>query len=142
LKTDLFRFLHQRSEVKLNRKVFVFIVCLIISFFTWLQINLSKEHVDNLPVKFDFVNLPKTKFGTTKISDTLFVEVEADGYGLLKYEMKDVSIDFRKLKKDNNSGVFYFLPNNYTKTIAKQMGENFKVIRVVTDTLQLNPSHR
>ena len=98
--------------------------------------------MDNLPVKFDFVNLPKAKFGTTKISDTLFVEVEAEGYGLLKYEMKDVSIDFRKLKRDNNSGVFYFLPNNYTKTIAKQMGENFKVLRAIADTVQLNSSHR
>ena len=93
-------------------------------------------------MKFDFVNLPKTKFGINKISDTLFVEVEADGYGLLKYEMKEVSIDFRKLKKDNHSGIFYFLPNNYTKTIETQIGENFKVLRVIADTVQLNPSHR
>jgi len=142
LKTDLFRFLHQRSEVKLNRKVFVFAICLVISFFTWLQINLSREHVDNLPLKFDFINLPKTKFGTNKISDTLFIEVEADGYSLLKYEMKDISIDFKKLKKDHNSGSFYFLPNNYTKTIAKQMGENFKVLRTQTDTVQLNLWHK
>lgn len=141
MKTDLFRFLYQRSEAKLNRKVFVFIICMVISFFTWLQINLSKEHLDNLPVKFDFVNLPKIKFGTTIISDTLFVEVESNGYGLLKYEMKSISIDFRKLKKDNHSGVFYFLPNNYTKTIATQMGENFKLLRVITDTIQLNPPH-
>jgi len=142
LKTDLFRFLQHRSEIKLNRKVFVFIVCLVISFFTWLQINLSKNHVDNLPVKIDFVNLPKTKFGASKISDTLLVEVEADGYGLLKYKMKDVSIDFKKLKRDDNSSAYYFLPNNFTKTIAKQMGENFKVIRAITDTLQLNTTLR
>lgn len=142
MKTDLFRFLYQRSEVKLNRKVFVFAICLVISFFTWLQINLSKEHVDNLPLKFDFINLPKAKFGTIKISDTLFIEVESDGYSLLKYEMKDISIDFKKLKKDHNSGTFIFLPNNYTKTIAKQMGENFKVLRALTDTVQLNPLHK
>ena len=142
MKTDLFRFLNHRNEIKLNRKVFVFSVCLIISFFTWLQINLSKNHVENLPVKIDFVNLPKTKFGTTKISDTLLMEVEADGYGLLKYEMKDIAFDFKKLKKDNNSSVYYFLPNTFTKTIAKQMVENFKVIRSITDTLQLNSTLR
>ena len=99
---------------------------------------ISKNHVENLPVKIDFVNLPKTKFGTTKISDTLMMEVEADGYGLLKYEMKDIAFDFKKLKKDNNSSAYYFLPNTFTKTIAKQMGENFKVIRSITDSLQLN----
>lgn len=98
--------------------------------------------MDNLPVKFDFVNLPKAKFGTGKISDTLLVEVEANGYGLLKYEMKDISIDFRKLKKDNSSGTFYFLPNNYSKTIAKQLGENFNVLRTLTDTVQFNPLRR
>jgi hypothetical protein len=142
LRTDFFRFFHQRPDIKLNRKVLVFILCLIISSFTWLQINLSKEHVDNVPVKLDFINLPKTRFGTTSISDTLLMEVESNGYALLKYKMKDISIDFRKLKKDVSSGVFYFLPNNYTKTIAKQMGENFKVIRSITDTIQLTPRLR
>ena len=93
--------------------------------------------MDTVPVKIDFVNLPKSKFGVTKISDTLSVEVEADGYGLLKYEMKEVSFDFKRLKKDVNAGSFYFLPNNYTKTIAKQLGDNFKVIRAITDTVQV-----
>lgn len=120
----------------------MFILCLIISFFTWLQLNLSKEHIDNVPVKVDFVNLPKSRFGVSRISDTLLVEVEADGYGLLQYEMKEVSIDFRKLKKDINSGSFYFLPNNYTKSIGKQMGDNFKVIRSVADTVELQPRLR
>ncbi|MBI4945469.1 MAG: hypothetical protein HY840_03605 [Bacteroidetes bacterium] len=141
MKTDLFRFLQHRSEIKLNRKVFVFIVCLVISFFSWLQINLSKNHVDTIPVKIDFVNLPKARFGVSKISDTLLVEVEANGYGLLKYKIKDISIDFKKLKRDDNSGSYYFLPNNFTKTIAKHMGENFKVLRAITDTLQFNTAH-
>ena len=88
------------------------------------------------------MNLPKSRFGITKLSDTLLVEVEADGYGLLKYEMKEVSVDFRKLKKDVNSGDFYFLPNNYAKAIGKQLGENFKVIRTMADTIQLKPRLR
>lgn len=142
MNTDFLRFFYQRPDVKLNRKVFVFMVCLVISFFTWLQLNLSKEHVDVVPVKVDFVNLPKSRFGLTKLSDTLMVEVEADGYGLLKYEMKEVSFDFKRLKKDINSGSFYFLPNNYTKTIGKHMGDNFKVIRAMVDTVQLKPRLR
>jgi hypothetical protein len=142
LKTDFFGFFQQRPDVKLNRKVFVFIICLVISFFTWLQINLSKVHTDNVPVRVEFINLPKTRFGTTSITDTLLLEVESNGYTLLKYEMKDVSINFGKLKKDVNTGFFYFLPNNYTKTIGKQMGENFKVIRAINDTVQLIPRLR
>ena len=142
MNTDFFSFFHQRPDVKFNKRVFVFIVCLVISLCSWLQINLSKEHLHNVSVQIDFVNLPKTRFGITKITDTLLVEVEADGYALLKYKMKDVSIDFRKLKKDENSGSFYFLPNNYTKMIAKQMDDNFKVVRAVTDTIQLIPRLR
>jgi len=142
LRTDLFKFWQQRSEIKLNRKVFVFIVCLVISFLSWLQINLSKVYTESVPVKIDFVNLPKTKFGTTKISDTLLVEVEADGFSLMKYEQREVAIEFRKLKRDNFSGAFYFQPNNFTKTIGKQIGENFKVIKAIVDTMQLNPTLR
>ena len=115
----------------------MFVICLVISFFTWLQINLSKQHVEIVPVKIEFVNLPKAKFSSGKVSETLLVEVEADGYDLFKYKTKEVSIDFKKLKKDNITGVFYFLPNNYTKTIAKQIGENFKMIRSITDTLHV-----
>ncbi len=142
MKTDLFSFFHHRPDIKFNKRVFVFIICLVISLCSWLQINLSKEHLNTVPVKVDFVNLPKTRFGITQITDTLLMEVEADGFALLKYEMKDVSIDFRKLKKDNNSGSFYFLPNNYTKMIGKQIGDNFKVVRSVTDTIQLIPRLR
>lgn len=142
MKSDILKYFNQRPDVKLNRKVFVFLLCLIISFFTWLQLNLSKEHVDTVPVKVDFVNLPKSRFGFTKISDTLLVEVEADGYGLLKYEMKEVSFDFKRLKKDISTGSYYFLPNNYTKSIAKQIGDNFKVIRSLADTVQLKPRLR
>ena len=138
MKTDILKLFSQRPEVHLNRKVFVFIACLVISFFTWLQINLSKEHTDILPVRIDYVNLPSKKFGTSIISDTLLVEVEANGYGLMKYKMKDVAIDFKKLKKDE-SGAYYFLPNNFTKTIGKLMGENFKVLRATIDTIQINP---
>ena len=113
-----------------------------ISFFSWLQINLSKKQFENVPVRIEFSNLPKTRFGTNKIIDTLYVEVEADGYDLVKYEMKDVEIDFKKLKRGKNPEAYYFLPNSYTKTIGKQLGENYNVIRAVVDTVQLNPSLR
>ncbi|MBI4929617.1 MAG: hypothetical protein HY841_02560 [Bacteroidetes bacterium] len=104
--------------------------------------NLSKKQIENLPVRIQFTNLPKTLFGTSRISETLYVEVEADGYDLLKYEIREVQIDFRKLKRDRNPEVYYFLPNSYMKTIAKQLGENFKLLRTLTDTVQLNPSLR
>ena len=140
LKTDFFQFFQQRPDVKLNRKVFVFILCLVISSISWIQINLSKVHTDNVLVKFNFINLPKIKFSPSVITDTLLVEVEADGYALLKYKMKDVQIDFKKLKKDGGSGSFDFLPNNYIKTISKQMGDNYKVVRALIDTVQLKPT--
>jgi len=142
LKTDFIKFFSQRSEVRFNKKVFVFIVCLLISLFAWLQINLSKKLVENLPVKIQFTNLPKTRFGTSKFSDTLYVEVEADGYDLLKYEMREVQIDFKKLKRGRNPEAYYFLPNSFVKNISKQFGENFKVIKALSDTIQLNPSLR
>ncbi len=142
MNTDLFRFLQERSEVRLNRKIFVFAVCLLISFIAWLQLNLSKKQVENLPVRIQYSHLPKTRFGSDKITDTLYVEVEADGYDLLKYEMVEVQIDFRKLKKGRNPEAYYFLPNSHVKSIAKQLGENFTVIRSLTDTVQLNPSLR
>lgn len=139
---DFIKFFSQRSEVKFNKKVFVFIVCLFISFFTWLQLNLSKKQVESLPVRIQFTNLPKTRFGNAKISDTLYVEVEADGYDLLNYEMREVQIDFRKLKRTRNPEAYYFLPNSYIKTIGKQLGEDFNVLRAHSDTLQLNPTLR
>ena len=139
LRTDFVHLFSQRPDVKLNKKVFVFILCLVISSFSWIQINLSKQQLENIPVRVDFVNLPKARFGATAFTDTLLIEVEADGYALLKYKMKGVQIDFRKLKRDPGTGVFYFLPNNYIKTISKQLDDNMKIVRAVTDTVVLNP---
>jgi len=82
------------------------------------------------------------RFGVTRITDTLLVEVEADGYALLKYKLKDIQVDFKKLKKDAATGYFYFVPNNNLKAISKHMDENFKVLRALTDTIQLNPRLR
>ncbi len=128
-----------RSDIKLNKKVFVFLICLLISFFIWLQINLSKQQSENLPVNLIFTNLPKTRFGSAKLSDKIFLEVEARGYDLLNYKMKDILIDFRKLKKARNPELYLFIPNAYIKNIGKQLGTNFKVIKALTDTIQLNP---
>ena len=139
---DVIKFFSQRTEVKFNKKVFVFIVCLVISFFSWLQINLSKKQVENLPVRIQFTNLPKTRFGNSKMSDTLYVEVEADGYDLLKYEMREVQVDFRRLKRAHNPEAYYFLPNSYTKAIGKELGETFQVLKALTDTIQLMPTLR
>ena len=139
LRTDFVHLFSQRPDVKLNKKVFVFILCLVISSFSWIQINLSKQQLENIPVRVDFVNLPKARFGATAFTDTLLIEVEADGYAFLKYEMKAVQIDFRKLKRDPGTGTFYFLPNNYIKTISKQLDDNMKIVRAVTDTVVLNP---
>lgn len=142
MRTDFIKFFNQRSEAGFNKKVFVFIVCALISLFAWLQINLSKKQIESLPVKIQFTNLPKTRFGTSKITDTLYVEVEADGYDLLKYEMHEVQIDFKKLKRHRNPEAYFFLPNTYLKTIGKPFGKNFKILRSLSDTVQLNPSLR
>lgn len=135
MKTDLFTFWKHRSEVKFNKKVFVFIFCLFISFFFWLQINLSKKQIETLPIKIQFINLPKTLYGKIKSSDVLYVEVEADGYDLLKYKTTEMLVDFRKLKKDKYSDSYYYVPN--VKTISKQLGSGFKLIRTVTDTMHI-----
>ena len=140
MKTDFFGFFHRRPEIKLNRRLFVFIVCLLISFFGWFQSNLSKQYTDTVPVRVDFVNLPKTRFGTAQVSDTIAVEVEASGFELMKYKMKNMAVDFRKLKKSAGSEEYFYLANNNTKPLAKKMGDNFRVIRAMTDTVVLVPA--
>lgn len=136
------KFFIPRQEARLNKKIFVFIICLLVSFFGWLQINLSKKQSETVPVEIEFSHLPKTRFGVSSITDTLLVELEADGYDLMKYEMKKVEIDFRWLKKAKNPEAYFFLPNYYTKEISRQIGESYKVLRSLTDTIQLKPSLR
>lgn len=142
MRTSFLNFFSDRREIHFNKKVFIFSVCLLISFFTWLQINLSKKQIENIPIKVNFINLPQARFGTSIITDTLYIEVEADGYDLSKYEMKKWDVDFKKLKKGKKPNTYYFIPGLYTKTIGKQMGKNFKVLRVLSDTIQIYSSLR
>lgn len=131
-----------REPIRLNKRVLVFIVCLCISFFSWLQINLSRKQLDTIPVRLEFNQLPKSRFGHAVFYDTLQVEVEADGYDLMKYEMQEVKIEYKRLKKNRQPEYYYYLPNNYLKQINRQLGDEFKVVRSLTDTVQLIPSLR
>ena len=98
------------------------------------------KQIENLPVTIQFTNLPKAKFGTAPMSETIYVEVEADGYDLLNYEMKNVKINFNKLKRARHQNAYYFLPGAFMNTISRQLGENFLLHKSLTDTVRLIPS--
>lgn len=121
------------GKLKLNRQVFVFSVCLVISFFIWLQFNLSKINHDVVPV---YVELEKPIIplkSNNCLVDTLYLEVEADGFSLIQYEPLTMTLDASRARKQGE--LYYLLPAKHQKTINKQMGDEFQLVRIVTDTL-------
>lgn len=141
MRAKLLKTLRHRSETYFNRKFVVIAVCFLIACIAWLQINLSRQYIETIPLKVNFINLPSTVFGDLRFSDTLMVEVEATGFSLMKYKMRTISVDYKKLKKEKHQDIYYFIPAAYPKLISRNVGENFKVLRTSIDTLQLIPSH-
>lgn len=137
MQTELLKLLRRplKREIKLNKKVFVFFICFLLSFFLWFQINLSKQHTDSLPLVVEFTGLPKYKFVTAVIRDTLYAEVEANGFALLNYDELKANFEFKKLKRDKKSDDYYFLPNTHLKTFSKLFGDDFKVLKIIPDTV-------
>jgi hypothetical protein len=137
LNTDFLTFWKNRSTLKVNKKIFVFLFCLCISFFFWLQINFSKKQIETLSVNIKFINLPKPLYEKSKQTQVVYIEAEADGYDMLKYETVEIPVDFKKMKKTTSSN-YYYTPNSSFKTISKQLGAHYKLIRIVSDTLYLH----
>ena len=132
-------------NLKFNRKVFSFLICLALAGLFWLLTALSKEYTVSADLPLKYLNLPKGKNAFTQLPSYTRTTVKAKGFTLLKfryYFSKDsLLIDARSLRHYGYK-LYYYTPNSNLEKVGSNLEPQVKLIRIYPDTLFFSLSSR
>jgi hypothetical protein len=131
------------SPKRLDKRLYVFIICLLFSSLFWLLTVFSKEYTTDISFNACFLNLPADKILIKDLPSKISVKVKASGFSLLgvQYSAKKdtLFIDASNVKKQisskNSNEIYYLLLNNQLALMAEQLGGNMKVEKIFPDTV-------
>jgi YbbR domain-containing protein len=134
------------NKQKINRKAIVFAVCLVIAGFFWVITTLSMQFSASLKFPVKYVNLPKDKVISNNLPDSLEIDLKGSGYDIIRTRLKQhidpVIVDASSYKPHKGSDYYYITTNTKHENISRQIGNDFKIISIIPDTIFLNFSKK
>jgi len=130
-----------RKEHKSHPRLVVFLVCLLISLFMWLFIELMKNYNDEIRYNITFSNVPKDLILTNSGDSVIRIGMNAQGFELLaaKYSQKrrSLTIDLSTIKiRPVSDGYAAFLPSaRIIEQLESQIRFEKEITYVKPDTL-------
>ncbi|MCC6250962.1 MAG: YbbR-like domain-containing protein [Bacteroidia bacterium] len=135
--------LKKYSPKRLDKRLYAFLVCLLLSALLWLVTVFSKEYTTNISYSAYFLNLPSDKILIKDLPRSITIKAKASGFSLLgiQYSAKNdtLFIDASNIRKyinnSNESEVYYLLLNHHLSAIAEQLGTNILIDKIYPDTV-------
>lgn len=134
-------------KLRNNKRVAVFLICLLISTVLWFLNALSKNYHTVITYPVRFVNPPQNRFLSGNPTGTLQLSVEGKGFVLLKHKLltfSPVALDITEMIKNNApvAGIYNIPAQNLRNTIADQIGTDLSLsfirpewIEIILDSL-------
>lgn len=124
-----------------NRKILVFIICVLLSALFWLMSAFTKEYVVQKKIPVRYVNIPQRQIISNKLPDEILVDVKSQGYDLLSLyfgKSKPIEIDFSlsKLADKPNYYKYSTVFNQYS--IRQQIGLAYTILKIYPDIISFN----
>ena len=117
-----------------RRKLSIFTKCLIFSFLAWALFAVSSEYVYTIKVGMHYVNAPDNRAFHPLQSDTVNVQLEANGwqvlFSTLQSTAQTIQVDLSGLQRRN-----WVVFTNQLGFVNRQFPANKRVIAVSPDTL-------
>lgn len=131
------------SPKRLDKRLSVFIICLLFSSLFWLLTVFSKEYTTNISFNACFLNLPADKILIKDLPTKIDIKIKASGFALLgvQYSAQNdtLFIDASNVKKhlsdQSTNDIYYLLLNNQLSLMAEQLGGSMKVEKIFPDTV-------
>jgi YbbR domain-containing protein len=134
------------SELKLNRKLGIYIVCLLLACLLWLLITLSEKYDTDVVFPVTYSGIPKSKVVANRLPSTITVTVYAGGFNLLWYKIKGaneaITLEIPASKLREYNGKHYTLTNSRLEKISAQLGDKIKVLHISPDTIYVDFSEK
>jgi hypothetical protein len=129
---------------KLNRKIFFYLIFVLIASVLWFLNALDKNYNTTIPCEIEFYNLPKDQLLISDIPKEIIFKVDGQGFALMKYyfgaEPDPIRLDYNvirsKLHTKNNS--FYLLTEDIRKYYSPDLGEDISLVAIDPDTIHFS----
>ena len=118
-----------------KRKVKLFIVFLLCSFFAWFISNLSESYTSNATFDLNFIGVPENRMLMSASKEKLDVQLHAVGFQFLRFNFKNKTVDIDLSKVDKSDGQYFVVQNQYQEQIEKQLASSMQLVQIVDDTL-------
>ncbi len=130
------------SKASVNRKLYAFMVCVVIATFYWLLNTLGNTYHTVLKLNVTYINNPKESIILNELPNYLELHVTSVGYYVLPYKLgintPNIVLDLSKYSnhKLRNSGqheskIFF---DRYTSSIASQIDDKIKITDITPKT--------
>ncbi len=137
-----FRRIFIPSSKKYRNKLSVFLICVIISFFMWSLIKLSRIY--DAPVKYSITlqNIPSDKVLVKSVDTTITLNMRARGlelYSLMFNPSKNkVNVDLSgmRLRREGDNFYGYIRSSRLLKDISEQLPKENSLLGIEPDTLR------
>ena len=132
-------FLYKIKQLVSNRKIIVFLICLLIATGLWFLNALNKNVTTLVTFPVKYVNLPENQYISNNPVSKLNLKLEGRGFSLLKYKLnlpfKPIVLDLTALTENlvQNNGTYFISTGNLSRTISGQLGEDIRITDIKPD---------
>ncbi len=124
-----------------NRKLYVFLFCLSLSFFFWLLNALSKTSTTEVVFDVNYVNQPINKVVLNELPQQLKIKIKGFGYDLMAYKLRlrrsVVKVDLSRLEGFNDVVRSNTLAStSFSNYISNQLGEQIEIRDIYPDSIR------
>lgn len=134
-------YLHKAST---NKKLYVFLSCLCLTFFFWILNALDNTYVTNLSFPVVYSKSPKNHVVLNDLPDQLTIKVKGLGYDLLGYQLKfkdnTIRIDLSNIKSIKPKQNLYTSNINFNvfkPSIFAQLGSQIELNEIFPKQVEL-----
>lgn len=132
-----------------NRKVYVVLICFLISTIFWLLLALSNDYSTSLTFPVRYHNLPGKKVLMNELPEQVTVQIRTSGFRIMAFHFasrqKPIDVDVAgKLQGGlgNLRDVFSFPTKSFTSDFNRQLGSDVSITGFLPDSIYINFSDR
>lgn len=133
----------ETEKIAFRKKFLLFVFFLSVSVILWLLIALGKQYDDQVNYPVHYKNFPESKVLIGDLPDHLRLNVNADGFTLLRFRLSSryipISFSVNSFKMNRLPGAdtssFYIETRLAREHIASQLSSDFKINKISPDTL-------
>ncbi|MGE0020995.1 MAG: YbbR-like domain-containing protein [Draconibacterium sp.] len=128
------------EKLRNNKRVAVFLICLLISTVLWFLNALSKDYTTSVNYPVKFTNPPKNQFLSGGAPAELNLTVQGKGFALLQHKLltfSPVEIDISGIiqQTEPSSGSYKILSRNLMGTISTQVASDIIISEIKPELL-------